>query len=98
MYILGTISVVAVAVFLIIYRYTGKVDSNLPMVFNLMIGAHMLTFEDGLGPGWVYIALVCALFLRFEFMNRGFVRVVRTVETVALGYIIFRGVSLIQAF
>jgi hypothetical protein len=98
LYILGTICVVAAAMFLIIYRYTGKVDSNLPMVFNLMIGAHMMTFEDGLSPMWVYVALVCALFLRFEFMARFFVRVVRTVETVALGYIIWRGVTLIQAF
>lgn len=98
MYILGTISVVAVAMFLIIYRYTGKIDSNLPMVFNLMIGAHMVTFEDGLSPGWVYVALVCALFLRFEFMNKTFVRMVRTMETVALGYIIWRGVSLVQSF
>jgi hypothetical protein len=97
-YILGTVSVVAVAMFLIIFRYTGKLDSNLPMVFNLMIGAHMLTFEDGLSPGWVYVALVCALFLRFEFMNKVFVRLVRTVETVSLGYIIWRGVSLVQSF
>lgn len=84
--------------FLIIYRYTGKVDSNLPLVFNLMIGAHMLTFEEGLSPGWVYVTLVCALFLRFEFMNRLFVRLVRTVETLALGVIIYRGVALIQSF
>jgi hypothetical protein len=97
-YILGTICVVAVAMFLIIYRYTGKTDSNLPMVFNLMIGAHMMTFEEGLSPMYVYVALVCALFLRFEFMNKAFVRLVRTVETGALGYIIWRGVSLIQAF
>jgi len=98
LYILGTICVVAVAMFLIIYRYTGKVDSNLPMVFNLMIGAHMMTFEDGLSPVWVYVTLVCALFLRFEFMNKTFVRMVRSVETVALGYVIWRGVSLVQAF
>jgi hypothetical protein len=97
-FILGTVSVIAVAMFLIIYRYTGKMDSNLPMVFNLMIGAHMMTFEDGLSPTWVYVALVCALFLRFEFMNRIFVRLVRTIETIALGYIIWRGVSMIQAF
>ena len=98
MYILGTLCVVAAALFLIIYRYTGKLDSNLPMVFNLMIGAHMMTFEDGLSPGWVYVALVCALFLRFEFMNKMFARLVRTVETVALGIIIYRGVGLVQAF
>lgn len=98
MYILGTVCIVAAALFLIIYRYTGKLDSNLPMVFNLMIGAHMMTFEDGLRPGWVYIALVCALFLRFEFMNKGFARIVRTVETIALGSIVYRGVALMQAF
>jgi hypothetical protein len=97
-YIIGTLCVVAVALFLIVYRYTGRMDSNLPMVFNLMIGAHMMTFEDGLSPMWVYVALVCALFLRFEFMNKAFARVVRTVETGALGYIIWRGVTLIQAY
>jgi hypothetical protein len=97
-YILGTICIVAAALFLIIYRYTGKLDSNLPMVFNLMIGAHMMTFEDGLRPGWVYVALVCALFLRFEFMNKHFARMVRSVETVALACIVYRGVVLIQAF
>jgi hypothetical protein len=89
---LGTVSVVAVALFLIIFRYTGKMDSN------LMIGAHMLTFEEGLSPGWVYVALVCALFLRFEFMNKMFVRLVRTVETIALSYVVYQCVGMIQAF
>lgn len=96
-FMLGTICVISAAMFLIIYRYTGKVDSNLPMVFNLMIGAHMMTFENGLSPVLVYVALVCALFLRFEFMNRSFVRLVRFVETIALGYVVYRGVVLVQS-
>ena len=97
-YMLGTLCVIVAALFLVIFRYTGKLDSNFPLVFNLMIGAHMVTFEQGLRPLWVYVALVCALFLRFEFLNRAFARLVRTVETIALAYVVYRGVALVQAF
>jgi len=95
--LLATICVLAAALFLIVYRYTGKVDSNIPLIMNLMIGCHMMSFEEGLPPAWVYVALVCSLFLRFEFMNKGFIRMVRSVETIALGFIVWRGVSLLQS-
>lgn len=98
MYLLATICVLASALFLIIYRYTGKIDSNIPLVLNLMIGAHMMSFEEGFAPAWVYVALVCALFIRFEFMNKGFIRLVRSVETIALAFIVWRGVSLLQSY
>jgi hypothetical protein len=94
MFIVGTLTVVAVAFWLLVYRYTGRLDSNVPLLFHLMIGFHMLTWEDGLNPYLVYLGLVCALFLRFEFMSRGFVRFVQIIETIPLAYVIWRGVGL----
>lgn len=94
MFLVGTITVVALAVWLIIFRYTGRLDSNVPLIFYLMIGLHMITFEGGLHPYMVYTGLLCAAFLRFEFMNRSFIRFVQSVETVTLAYVIWRGVNL----
>ena len=97
MFIVGTIAIVAASFWLLVFRYTGRLDSNVPLVFHLMIGLHMLTWDGGLNPTIVYLGLVCALFLRFEFMNRSFVRFVQFVEMVPLAYVIWRGVGLFMS-
>jgi len=94
MYEAASFCVLAVGLWLIIFRYTGRMESNIPLFIHACIVAHLKTFEDGLIPAIVYVGLVAGMCLRFEFMNKTFVRVIRTVETSAVAYVCWRCVNI----
>jgi hypothetical protein len=78
-----------------IARFTRALDSNWPVVYYLLVIAHLKVFEGGLSPYWVYVGVVSGLFLRFEFMGGTVLKVVRVVELVALCYLAWRSLTLV---
>jgi len=85
MYYVATIGLLAMSFWLVVFRFTGKVESNWPLIFWGMAAAHVQTFE-ALNPYIIWFGAIAALFLRFEFMGRAFVRLFIFLELPALCY------------
>lgn len=51
-------------------RLKARPDSNLPFFYYFFLFAYHINFGGVLNPTSVYVAVVCGLFLRFEFMSR----------------------------
>jgi hypothetical protein len=77
-------------------RFTKSLESSWPLVYYLGIVIYLKAFEGALDPYWVYVGVVSGLFLRFEFMGGLFLKMVRAVELVVLGYFLWRGYGLLM--
>lgn len=93
---LTTFLLLAFTVGLIVFRFTRRIDSNWPLVYYLLAALYSKVFVGTLEPGWVYAAVVTALFLRFEFMGGWVTRFFRLVELVILAHFLWRGYSVIM--
>jgi hypothetical protein len=92
---LPTFILVVLTIWVAVSRFTAGLESNWPLVYYLLVVAHLKAFEAGLNPYWVYVGVVTGLLLRFEFMGGFVLKFVWAVELVALSYNCWRCVSLI---
>ncbi|WP_321477652.1 hypothetical protein [uncultured Paludibaculum sp.] len=67
-----------------INRFRMRLENTWPLLFYLGLVFYLNTYDRVLNPYVVYVAVVCALFVRFEFMNERVVFFVRFVEVAAL--------------
>ena len=73
-------------------RFSNRPGNNWPLLYYFALVAYLNTYDLVLTAPVVYVAVVCALLLRFEFMNARIVFFVRIVEVCALlhiGYSLF---------
>jgi hypothetical protein len=71
-----TLLIVALALASIFFILRQKYDSNLPLLFYFVAVMFSNMTEESVNPYLLYTGLGFALLLRFEFMNRGFAKVV----------------------
>jgi hypothetical protein len=90
-----TLAIIALTVWVIVTRTRGKLESNWPLVYYLLVLIYWKVFEGGLNFYWVYTGLASAMFLRFEFMGGIVLTFVRIIEYCFLGYVIVRSLQLI---
>ncbi len=88
-YTVTTTLLAAFAVFIIFIRLKGWIESNIPLIFYVITITYMRAIQGSV-PVW----LICTgfgltLLLRFEFMNPRFIGVVRTLEIVVLGALVY---------
>lgn len=76
-------------------RFTSKLENNWPLFYYVFVVLYQKTFDGALDPYTVYVGVVSALFLRFEFMGGWFLKFVRSVELAVLCYVVYRCVVLI---
>ncbi len=76
-------------------RFTSKLENNWPLFYYVFLVLYLKTFDRALDPYTIYVGVVSALFLRFEFMGGWFLKFVRTVEMAVLGYVVYRCFMLI---
>ncbi len=83
------------ALFLLIFtagligvRFKLQPDSNWPFVYYAVLVFYHQSMPGVLNSLPIYIAVVCALFIRFEFMSKAFHGLFRVAEVFGLGYII----------
>ncbi len=95
MFLVATIGLLAMSFWLIVFRFTGKQESNWPLIFWGLAAAHVQTFE-ALNPYVVWFGATVALFLRFEFLGRAFVRLFTLLELPALCYIGWKTINIIM--
>ncbi len=81
--------VVALAFAAVIFILRKRYDSNLPLLFYFvaLVFTNLSSFE--INPYLLYVGLVFALLLRFEFMNSGFSRLIGFLATGSMGLIIY---------
>ncbi len=77
-------------------RFRIKLESNWPLFYYLFLVGHLKAFEGGLDPYVVYVGVVSALLLRFEFIGGWFLKIVRVTEIFVLSYVIYRCFTLIM--
>ncbi len=83
---------VAFALFVIFTRFKNWLDSNVPIIFyiSLAVYSRSLGADDSKVPLWLMLGgVICALMLRFEFMNAFFTKAVKFVEICALAGIAY---------
>ena len=68
-------------------RYQTRADNGWPLAYYLALVVYLNAYDLVLNPYVVYVAVVCALMLRFEFMNARIVLFVRVIEVGALIHI-----------
>ncbi|SRR5579864_5673611 len=84
-----TLLVAAVAVVAVISLLRRKYDSNLPLLFYFICVIFVNFTDRDLNPILLYSGLAFALLLRFEFLNRGFSKVVAFLATASMCLIIY---------
>jgi hypothetical protein len=66
-----------------------RYDSNLPLLFYLVLVLFNNMSERGINPYLLYTGLILALLLRFEFMGGPFAKLVAFLTAASLGVIIW---------
>jgi hypothetical protein len=75
--------------FVMYTRLKNWFDSNLPVIFYIVLIAYMQSTEGSV-PFWLILTgLALGLILRFEFLNNGFTRFVKVLELGALSGMIY---------
>ncbi len=71
-------------------RYAGRLDGNAPVLYYIGLLGYLQYCEGVLDPYAVYGGLITALLLRFEFMGGPMMKLVRSIESVFLLYVVWR--------
>jgi hypothetical protein len=89
---------IAFGIFVMYTQWKNWFDSNLPIIFYVVFFAFMQSV-DGAVPFWLICAgFGLALVLRFEFMNTGFMKVVKYLELCALGTMLYLSTTMLVRF
>ncbi|MGH9557942.1 MAG: hypothetical protein ACRD30_01790 [Bryobacteraceae bacterium] len=79
-------AIAVTAIFLILKK---RYDSNLPLLFYIVALVFTNMTDRAVPPLLLYCGLIFALLLRFEFMNKGFAKVVAFFTAASLGLIVW---------
>jgi hypothetical protein len=90
-----TLSLMALTVFMVYARFRYRLDANWPLLYYAIVVAYWQAFEGALNPYWGLTGLTSALLLRFEFLGGFPLTVVRAIEILFFGYILWRGLGLL---
>ncbi len=90
-----TLVLMGLTIWLGMSRQTTKLENNWPLFYYVYLVGYLKVYEGGLDPYMVYVGVVSALFLRFEFIGGWFLKFVRGTELFILAYVIYRCVALI---
>jgi hypothetical protein len=94
-YTVTTALMVAFALFVIYVRLKNWLDSNVPLIFYLILVIYMQAV-DGIVPVWLILAgFGLTMILRFEFMNPMLTKSVKFLEICALGGMIYLAMRMV---
>ena len=85
--------VVVLALVAIVMLMRKRYDSNLPLLFYFVAVIFTSMADRPVNPYIMYGSLVCALVLRFEFMNTGFSKFIAFCTTIGLSATAFVMIS-----
>ena len=89
----------AFTVWMMIIRNKKPLENNWPLIYwVLILMVSVMNPQDTWDFRIVLIGLGAGLLLRFEFMNKLFTRIVKTVEFAAWIYVLVRGFNIITTY
>jgi ABC-type iron transport system FetAB permease component len=68
-----------------------KADTSWPMMFYLVLVSYSNQYDQAVPAYVLYVSVVCALLLRFEFLNERliyFVKIIEVICLVIIGYVL----------
>lgn len=71
-------------------RFTSRIDTPWPMLYYLVLVIFVRAHEGEFNNYWIFAGVVCALFLRFEFMGGIILKLFRLVEFLVHLYVILK--------
>lgn len=90
-----TIILAGLTIWLGAVRARIRTENNWPLIYYLLLVLYQKRYPDNIAPLWVYVGVVNALFLRFEFIGGIFVKILRAIELVVLAYVVWRSLAVI---
>ena len=69
-------------------RFTSPIDTPWPMVYYFLLVLFIRSFEGEFNNYVIFAGIVCALFMRYEFMGGFILRLFRTGELLSHLYVI----------
>ena len=91
-----TALLIAFALFIIYVRLKNWLDSNVPIIYYIIMIFYVKSQDQIALPLWlVLVSFALTLTLRFEFMNQIFINVVKFLEIATLAGIIYISLTMI---
>ena len=76
-------------------RLTSSPDSNWPLVYYGLLLGYWRGYMYTLDNYWVIGGVLCGLLLRFEFLGGAIEKIIRVLELLVFGYIVYSCVRLL---
>lgn len=93
-----TLLMAAITIWILNVRWRGRSDTNWPLFYYLALFAYLRKFEDVLEPGYVYVAVVAGLLVRFEYLSGRLLKAIQIIESACLAYVILRCLQVVFGF
>ena len=84
-----TLLFIAFALFVIYTRWRNWLDSNVPVLFYIVMIIYANAAQDRMPPWVVYAGFCLGMVLRFEFMSPSFTKFIKGLEFCVLGAIVY---------
>jgi len=96
-YVFTWLLLLATGIAMYVRLYT-RPDSNWPLLYYLAIIAYSYQYEGVLDPRLIYVGLVFALVLRFEYMAGYLWAGLRTIDCACLVYVVWRAQGVLRGW
>ena len=90
-----TVVMFCMTLYLIVGRFRTSATASWPLFYYAFLVGYHQALPSRLEPSVVYGAVVSALFLRFEFLHRHLLKIIRACELICLTYFAWRFVELV---
>jgi hypothetical protein len=90
-----TLFLMAATFFVTARRLTASADSNWPLAYYGLLLTYWRGYMYTLDNYWVIGGVLCGLLLRFEFLGGAIEKIIRGLELLVFGYVVWSCVRLI---
>ena len=90
-----TLGMMLLTIWLMRARFTHSTDWNFPIIYYVILVLYARALEGEFRNEFIFGAAICAMFIRFEFLGKIPLRVVRAVEFLILGYVVVRCIQIL---
>ncbi len=96
--LVATFALLMGATWISFMRFRMKAESSWPMVFYLVLVLYSNQYNQAVPAYVIYVSVICALLLRFEFLNERLVAFVKVIEIICLVIIGYALLTILAKF
>ena len=90
-----TLLVMTATIWVAYARFHSRLDSTWPLLYYTVLMLYWRNVDGSFDSYWMYVGLISALLLRFEFLGGLPLKFIRAAEVVFFGYIVWRFLGLL---